>query len=232
MGSVAKVIKKATRVIKKPLSKITKGIARGIAKVGKSVMKGVSKISNKLGPVGMIALAIAMPYALTALGLSATGGMIGLQGGTTGWMNSTNLFLKSIGNVGNAIRTGYTNATTGAIRTGVGNTWSSITKSIIERVFKNFLVVKVNIWTRISNGAKRLFNSARATVQKFKPFTSPGGSVDVTGQIAKGPASWGGDFDYSNYDKCSSTSCFTGWYYYRRPTCRTIIGKNRMVNKS
>jgi len=192
MGSVAKVLKRATRVIKKPLSKITKGIARGIAKVGKSVMKGVSKISNKLGPVGMIALAVAMPYALTALGGGATGGMIGLQGGTTGWMNSTNLFLKSIGNVGNAIRTGYT-ATTGAIRTGVGNTWSSITKSI-GKGFQKFSGGKGNIWTRISNGAKRLFNSARATVQKFKPFTSPGGSVDVTGQIAKGPASWGGDF--------------------------------------
>ena len=59
MGSVAKVVKKATRVIKKPLSKITKGIARGIAKVGKSVMKGVGRITKKLGPIGMIGLAIA-----------------------------------------------------------------------------------------------------------------------------------------------------------------------------
>ena len=41
-------------------------------------MKGVSKISNKLGPVGMIGLAIAMPYALS--GLSA--GTTGLSGAT------------------------------------------------------------------------------------------------------------------------------------------------------
>jgi len=64
MGSVRKVFKKATKVIKKPISKITKGIARGIAKVGKSVMKGVAKLNKKLGPLGSIALSIAMPYAL------------------------------------------------------------------------------------------------------------------------------------------------------------------------
>ena len=99
MGSVAKVIKKATKVIKKPLSKITKGIARGIAKVGKSVMKGVGRITKKLGPIGMIGLAIAMPYALSALGGGATGGLIGRtmmgphgQMMSTGRLNSSNVF--------------------------------------------------------------------------------------------------------------------------------------------
>ena len=82
MGSVRKVFKKATKVIKKPISKITKGIARGIAKVGKSVMKGVAKLNKKLGPLGMIAMSIAMPYALS-----------GLSAGTTSLMNSQNLFL-------------------------------------------------------------------------------------------------------------------------------------------
>ena len=67
MGSVAKVFKKVTRAVKKPVSKITKGIAKGIAKVGKSVMRGVAKLNKKLGPVGSIALAIAMPYALQGL---------------------------------------------------------------------------------------------------------------------------------------------------------------------
>jgi len=187
MGSVAKTIKKVTKVIKRPISKITKGIAKGIVKVGKSVMRGVGKLSNKLGPLGMIALSVAMPMALTALGGGATGGLIGLQGGTTGWMNSTNLFLKSIGNVGNAIRTGY-QATTGAI----SNAFSSITRSITEGF--SSMGKGNNIFSRISNGAKELFRNARATVQKFKPFTSPGGSVDVTRQFARGPASWNNEF--------------------------------------
>ena len=187
MGSVAKAVKKVTKRIKKPLSKITKGIAKGIARVGKSVMRGVGKISNKLGPLGMIALSVAMPYALGALGGGATGGLIGLQGGTTGWMNSTNLFLKSIGNVGNAIRTGYTQAT-GAI----SRTFSTITRSITEGF--SSMGRGNNIFSRISQGAKNLFNNARATVQKFKPFTAKGGSVDVTGIHARGPASWNNEF--------------------------------------
>ena len=187
MGSVAKAVKKVTKVIKRPISKITKGIAKGIVKVGKSVMRGVGKLSNKLGPLGMIALSVAMPMALTALGGGATGGLIGLQGGTTGWMNSTNLFLKSIGNVGNAIRTGY-QATTGAI----SNAFSSITRSITEGF--SSMGKGNNIFSRISNGAKELFRNARATVQKFKPFTSPGGSVDVKGIYARGPASYGNEF--------------------------------------
>tara|TARA_R110002020_G_scaffold9245_1_gene36548 strand:+ start:1105 stop:2391 length:1287 start_codon:yes stop_codon:yes gene_type:complete len=181
MGSVAKVFKKATKVIKKPISKITKGIARGIAKVGKAVMRGVSKVSNKLGPVGMIGLSIAMPYALGALGGGTSGGLIGLQGGSTGWMNSTNTFLRSIGNVGNAIRTGY-QAGTGAI----GKTWSTITKSI-SNGFQKFSGGQGNIWTRISNGAKKLYTSAKNTVKKFTPKfkAAKTGSVNVYGDMGE-----------------------------------------------
>jgi hypothetical protein len=65
-------------------------------KVGKATLRGVSKIQNKLGPLGSIAMAIAMPYALG-----------GLSTATTAAMNSTNTFLKSIGTIGNQIRTGY-----------------------------------------------------------------------------------------------------------------------------
>ena len=193
MGSVAKVVKKATKVIKKPLSKITKGIARGIAKVGKSVMKGVGRITKKLGPIGMIGLAIAMPYALSALGGGATGGLIGRtmmgphgQMMSTGWLNSSNVFLKSIGQVGNAIRTGYT-ASTGAIRTSVGNTWQSITKSI-GNGFQKFQTGSGNIWTRISNGAKNLFTKARSTLKQYTPKFRAGqaGKVNVLGETPWG----------------------------------------------
>ena len=59
-------------------------------------MRGVAKINKKLGPLGSIALAVAMPYALG-----------GLSTGTTALMNSQNTFLQAIGNVGNSIRTGY-----------------------------------------------------------------------------------------------------------------------------
>ncbi len=176
MGSVAKAVKKVTKVVKKPISKITKGIAKGIVKVGKATMRGVAKVQNKLGPLGSIAMAIAMPYAMS--GLSNIIGSVGqgaLHGGmNSGLLGSSNVFLRSIGQVGNAIRTGY-QATTGF----VSNTFSTITKSITKG-FSN-MGKGNNLWSKVSNGAKSLFQKSRAAVQKFKPFTSKGGSVDVQG---------------------------------------------------
>ena len=173
MGSVAKAVKKVTKRIRRPISKLTKGIAKGIVKVGKATMRGVAKIQNKLGPLGSIAMAIAMPYALGGLSnLIGHGGMA--AGQASGWMGSSNVFLKSIGQVGNAIRTGY-QATTGFVKTGMKKITSSITEGFSSMGKGN------NLWSRVSNGAKNLFKRSRAAVQKFKPFTSKGGSVDVKG---------------------------------------------------
>ena len=186
MGSVAKAVKKVTKRVSRPISKITKGIAKGIVKVGKATMRGVAKIQNKLGPLGSIAMAIAMPYALN--GLSTMVGSVGqgaLHGGmNSGLLGSQNVFLRSIGQVGNAIRTGY-QGVTGFVKTGMSNITKSITKGFSNMGKGN------NIFSKISNGAKTLFQRSRAAVQKFKPFTSKGGSVDVTGfKSATGPASW------------------------------------------
>ena len=176
MGSVAKAVKKVTKRVSRPISKITKGIAKGIVKVGKATMRGVAKIQNKLGPLGSIAMAIAMPYALN--GLSTMVGSVGqgaLHGGmNSGLLGSQNVFLRSIGQVGNAIRTGY-QGVTGFVKTGMSNITKSITKGFSNMGKGN------NIFSKISNGAKTLFQRSRAAVQKFKPFTSKGGSVDVKG---------------------------------------------------
>ena len=182
MGSVFKAVKKVAKRITRPVSKITKGIAKGIARVGKSVMKGVAKINKKLGPLGMIAMSIAMPYALGGLSnIIGHGGMA--AGQSSGLLGSQNLFLRSIGQVGNAIRTGY-QATTGAI----SNTMSTITKSI-SKGFQNFagkFKGQNNIFSRISEGAKNLFKQSKTTVNnwksKFKFGKTPtDGSVDVFG---------------------------------------------------
>jgi len=180
MGSVRKVFKKATKVIRKPISKITKGIARGIAKVGKSVMRGVAKIQKKLGPIGMIAMSIAMPYALSGLSNIVGQGAVGALGPQipSGMMGSQNLFIRSIGNLGNAVRTGY-NAATGFIKTGA----KSITKGITESFSKLSGGKGNGLWSKISNGAKNLFNSARNTIKKYSPKFRAGtqGSVQVDG---------------------------------------------------
>ena len=67
MGSIKKVLKKVKKAVKKPISKAFKGIAKGIMKVGKATIRGIASLNKKLGPIGSIALSIAMPYALSGL---------------------------------------------------------------------------------------------------------------------------------------------------------------------
>jgi hypothetical protein len=181
MGLLSKIWKKVKKTAKKPLSKVFRGVAKGIAKVGKAVMKGVNYMNRKLGPLGSIALAMAMPYALSGLS-SLTTGLQATQG-TGAWST----FLRSAGQVGNRIRLGYQH-TTGTI----GSVFNSITKSI-SQTFQTFAGkgTKVgNIWTKISKGAKNLYKSAQQNFAKSFGKQGMGGSVDIKGVIAKGPASW------------------------------------------
>jgi len=179
MGSITRVFKKVTKAVTKPISKAFKGVAKGIMKVGKATLRGVAKVQNKLGPLGSIAMAIAMPYALGGLSNMIGQGAVGALGPQipSGMMASQNLFIKSIGNLGNAIRTGYSQATL-----KVGSKLNSITKSIT----KGFSDIGKgnNIFSRISNGAKELFNTARTKISQLKkytpkPFKGPQGTVQV-----------------------------------------------------
>ena len=184
MGSAKKVIKKVTKSVKKPISKAFKGIAKGIMQVGKATMRGVAKLNKKLGPLGSIALAVAMPYALG--GLSSIVGSPAMAGyGGSGLMGSTNTFLKAIGNVGNSIRLGY-NAATGA----VGKAFGSITNSIKQGFSRFAPKGSNNIFSRISSGAKNLFNKARANTKaftkKYSPFKGKQGTVEVFDSVDPG----------------------------------------------
>lgn len=165
MGKVAKAISKPFKAVTKTISKVVKSTAKAIKKVGTSVMKGVSKISSKLGPVGMIALSIAMPYALA-----------GLSSMTTAAMASTNPFLQAVGQVGNVIRTGYQ-----AFNTGISNAFSSITNSISKAFTKFAPQGAKDMFSAISQGAKNLYTSAQETISKYmpKPFTAQGGTIDI-----------------------------------------------------
>ena len=178
-----KWFKKVTKRVTRPLSKVFKGVAKGIAKVGKSVMKGIAKVNKKFGPLGMIAMSIALPMAMQGLS-----GMVGYGANTpfaSGLLaRPEGTFLRAVGNIGSQIRTGY-RVGTGAIGKGigkigevVGNIGSSITDAI-TRTFQKFGGNKTgdNFWTRISKGAKKLFNSAKEVVTGQKKT----GYVDVGG---------------------------------------------------
>ena len=174
MGSVRKVFKKVTKAVKKPVSKITKGIAKGIAKVGKAVIRGVAKINKKLGPLGTIALSMAMPYALSGLSAGFTN-MAATQG--TGVFNT---FVRSIGQMGVNVGKGF-NAISGQISKGFSNITGRITKSFSNIGKGN------NIFSRISNGVKNLYTKAKTNFGNAFGKKASAGKVEVFSGTADGP---------------------------------------------
>ena len=85
MGSfIKKAKKKVKKIVKKivkknPITKAIKKVAKGIKKLGKKTWEGIkkfgksamvkfAKFSNKIGPIGMMALSFAMPWMLGGLG--------------------------------------------------------------------------------------------------------------------------------------------------------------------
>jgi len=166
MGSVRKVFKKVTKAVKKPVSKITKGIAKGIAKVGKAVIRGVAKINKKLGPLGTIALSMAMPYALQGLG---QGFATMAQTQATGPFSS---FIQSIGQMGVNAGNKFS-AITGQISKGMSNITSRITKSFSNIGKGN------NIFSRISNGVKNLYNNVKTSFGNTFGKKASAGKVEV-----------------------------------------------------
>jgi len=168
MGSVTRLIKKTKKAVTKPLSKAFKGIAKGIKKVGKATMRGVARINKKLGPLGSIALAVAMPYALSGLSTGFKALQVANQG------NNFGTFLNAIGRVGNTIKAGY-NGTTGFI----SESFSSITNSIANG-FRRFAPESIkNTYSQISEGAKELFKAAKTKTQQFSPIKGKQGTIGV-----------------------------------------------------
>lgn len=184
MGKLWKKVTKPFKKVYKKVTKIVKKTARHITRIGKAVMKGVAKLSNKLGPIGMIALSIAMPYALAGLSSMTTAAMGYSQVGAYG------NFIRAIGTVGNNIRLGYQsfNASMAAGKSWLGGKFSSISSNI-GKAFSNFAPKNsTNIFSRISQGAKNLYNSSKATLKKYmpKPMKAAEGSINVYDSIDPG----------------------------------------------
>jgi len=156
MGKVFKKAKKIVKKVTKPFTKIVKKTVKKVKKIGKAVMKGVSKISNKLGPVGMIALSIAMPYALT--------GLSNFTNFAQAYTGVGQTFINAVGTVGNQIRLGYR-----AFNTAMAAEKKSIT-DIISNTFEKFAPKGgTNIFSRISDGAKRLYTAAKEKLKSVSP---------------------------------------------------------------
>ena len=208
MGSI---VKKVFKPVKKIVGKVTKGVSKaakkigkGIAKIGKGVWNGVKeiggkafelygKISNKLGPIGMIGLSMAMPYLMPGF-TGAAGGLwtnFGAKAAT--WStHATNPFLRTIGQIGGNIYKGanFMKGTAQGISQTIGKTFSGFAsegtlKSKISTGFSNLYkgttevltgqagkgtMLRTNFSTALLPGESPIMQSVRGASTQFASF--------------------------------------------------------------
>ena len=208
MGSI---VRKVFKPVKKVVSKVTKGVSKaakkigkGIAKIGKGVWNGVKeiggkafelygKISNKLGPIGMIGLSMAMPYLMPGF-TGAAGGLwtnFGAKAAT--WStHATNPFLRTIGQIGGNIYKGtnFIKGTAQGISQTIGKTFSGFASegtlgSRISTGFSNLYkgttevltgqagkgtMLRTNFSTALLPGESPIMQSVRGASTQFASF--------------------------------------------------------------
>ena len=200
MGSVVKKIKKAKKkavkavkkVIKKnPITKVVKKVAKGIKKLGKEAWNGIkkfgksaitkfAKFSNKIGPIGMIAVSMAMPWLLGGLGSIAS----------TAWGNLGS-FLMPGGNV-----IGFSQGLTGTLKTlgayaykgaqFVGSTFKGITQTLSKTIGSFGKGEFAQGWNNLLGGTKDVITGkAGMGTQEIVKQTVLTGARGAPGTIAQ-----------------------------------------------
>ena len=200
MGSVVKKIKKAKKkavkavkkVIKKnPITKVVKKVAKGIKKLGKEAWNGIkkfgksaitkfAKFSNKIGPIGMIAVSMAMPWLLGGLGSIAS----------TAWGNLGNFLLSPTAG------SGFTSALTGTLKTlggyaykgaqFVGSTFKGITQTLSKTIGSFGKGEFAQGWNNLLGGTKDVITGkAGMGTQEIVKQTVLTGARGAPGTIAQ-----------------------------------------------
>ena len=208
MGSI---VRKVFKPVKKVVSKVTKGVSKaakkigkGIAKIGKGVWNGVKeiggkafelygKISNKLGPIGMIGLSMAMPYLMPGFTGTAGGLWTNFGAKAATWStHATNPFLRTIGQIGGNIYKGtnFIKGTAQGISQTIGKTFSGFAsegtlKSKISTGFSNLYkgttevltgqagkgtMLRTNFSTALLPGESPIMQSVRGASTQFASF--------------------------------------------------------------
>ena len=232
MGSI---VRKVFKPVKKVVSKVTKGVSKaakkigkGIAKIGKGVWNGVKeiggkafelygKISNKLGPIGMIGLSMAMPYLMPGFTGAAGGLWTNFGAKATTWStHATNPFLRTIGQIGGNIYKGtnFIKGTAQGISQTIGKTFSGFAsegtlKSKISTGFSNLYkgtaevltgqagkgtMLRTNFSTALLPGESPIMQSVRGASTQFASFNP--NTLTQTGGIQLGNMNVANKFTY------------------------------------
>ena len=210
---VKKVVKKVKKVVKKsPIAKVVKKVAKGIKKLGGKVWDGIkkvggkalrafSKFSQKIGPIGMIALSFAMPYlsAGFSAGWNAMGGWLGAGA------QSSNVFLNSMSQLGHTAwkaidySAAFVKGTYQGITQTLGKTFKSFGQGNVKEGFSNLwggtkdvVSGRAGMGTEVLNAVPVKDAALGIDTEILKgtgDFTRPGG---ITGAKASGVVQTGG----------------------------------------
>ena len=151
MGSIFKKVKKIVSKVTSPVTKLFKKVGKGIVKVGKDIwggikkiggeaMKAYGKISQKLGPIGMIGMSMAMPYLMGAFGATGGGLWTGFGKLSVKGMQSVNPFFKAMGYAGKGVFNAgnFVGGTTRGISQTVSKVFGSFAEGNVSQGFSNF----------------------------------------------------------------------------------------------
>lgn len=210
---VKKAVKKVKKIVKKsPIAKVVKKVAKGIKKLGGKVWDGIkkvggkalktfSKFSEKIGPIGMIALSFAMPYlsAGFSAGWNAMGGWLGAGA------QSSNVFLNSMSQLGHTAwkaidySAAFVKGTYQGITQTLGKTFKSFGQGNVKEGFSNLWGgTKDVVSGRAGMGTERFITQSvqdaalgidTELLQGTGDFTRAGG---ITGAKASGVVQTGG----------------------------------------
>ena len=161
-------------------------------------------ISQKLGPIGMIGMSMAMPYLLGAFGTSAgglwsgfgkfMGGTNPLTGAKFGLQASQNPFFKVFGHVGKGVYNAgnFVGGTTRGISQTISKSFGSFAKGDVSQGFANLWKGTGEVLT--GKSGMGTMDYARFGGTQFKPITST--YLTQTGGVRLGNINIANQFNY------------------------------------
>ena len=221
MGSIFKKIK---RIVKKnPLTRIIKRVGKGIANVGKKTWQGIKriggkvmaaygKVSQKLGPIGMIGLSMAMPYLLGGFSGAAGGLWTNFGTGMKTLQASQNPFFKAIGYAGKGMynTANFVGGTTRGISQTISKTFGQFAQGNVSQGFANLYQGTTEVLSgKAGMGTMKYIDASAFAKAVGVPGTQTGvklatqnlGTLVQTGGVNLGNVNIGNKFAYEVINK-------------------------------
>ena len=203
-----KTVKNVAKKVTSPITKIIRKTSKAIANVGKNMWNGIKqvggkalsaymKFSERIGPVGQIGMAIAMPYLMSGFTGMAGGLWTNFGAKTATWAGqANNPFLNVLGKVGTGIYKGA-NFTKGTFK-GISDTIAATFKGFagtkdavtgvrsggsISQGFKNFFQGTGEVLSGKAGMGTIQYGQVGSAAQSKKIFDAMGQTIDVDTRV-------------------------------------------------